>query len=302
MGVIIELQQDALDQDVKVSFLLRKALVVTKKLKLNNPESWILSELKGYEGQPLETIPDFRKMEGQVKSLHPIYGWQPVIFQGSGKLAASLSECAVQQSIGEIESLFAGERTQKPTLMMPFSASESSYIAKLMEDARPVTRFVNPVQVLGILEAVRNAVLDWSLRLEEDGIVGQHLSFSVEERTIATSSQPNIVNIYGPVSSTQIQQGTIGSSQDMSLDGEEIDKLRTFLKSMELEIEELKLKPNELGIARADILTAKVQIDSPQPNLSIMKECLSSLRNILENAAATSLVQALVSAVPSILG
>ncbi len=46
--IVLELQKDSLDQNVRVPDLLRKALVVAKKLKITEFEKWINNELNGY--------------------------------------------------------------------------------------------------------------------------------------------------------------------------------------------------------------------------------------------------------------
>ena len=46
-SLVQELQKEALDPNVKVSDLLRKALVVSKKLGIAEIEAWINKELNG---------------------------------------------------------------------------------------------------------------------------------------------------------------------------------------------------------------------------------------------------------------
>ena len=58
-------------------------------------------------------------------------------------------------------------------------------LSRLMETQRyPLIPQVEIAKTcyLGILDAVRNAILAWSLKLEADGIVGEGLSFSPKEK------------------------------------------------------------------------------------------------------------------------
>ena len=55
-SLVFELQRDALNRNASVSDLLRKALVVSKKLKISEFEKWVTNELNGYS----EDIPDYR--------------------------------------------------------------------------------------------------------------------------------------------------------------------------------------------------------------------------------------------------
>ena len=59
-SLIIELQRDALDDNISVANLLRRALVVFRKLKLPAPEKWINLELRGYEQIPKSDLVRFR--------------------------------------------------------------------------------------------------------------------------------------------------------------------------------------------------------------------------------------------------
>lgn len=71
-------------------------------------------------------------------------------------------------------------------------------------------------QIHSIIERVRNIILDWSITLEENGILGDELQFSDSEKEIANKT-PVINhytnNFYGAVNETQIQQATVNSQQ-----------------------------------------------------------------------------------------
>lgn len=43
-GIVIELEREALDENVSIKALLRKVYLVTKKLKLKDFEEWINNE------------------------------------------------------------------------------------------------------------------------------------------------------------------------------------------------------------------------------------------------------------------
>ena len=73
-----------------------------------------------------------------------------------------------------------------------------------------------PEQIYNIMERVRNIVLDWSITLEENDILGEGLQFTKREKDIAVSSSTinNYTNnFYGDVRETQIQQDTSESTQ-----------------------------------------------------------------------------------------
>ena len=58
-SLIEELQRDALDSSVQVADLLRKALVVATKLKLDEFRQWAERELEGYDKVDLPSYREF---------------------------------------------------------------------------------------------------------------------------------------------------------------------------------------------------------------------------------------------------
>ena len=121
-SVVIELQREALDRGVRVSDLLRKALVVARKLDLREFQTWIEKELNGY-GKGDE-VPDFREMSGEVRGWNPVRGWIPLLFQDP-KQGETLSHRKCGQSIAEIEHMLEGKQ-EKSSLQMPFPPRASA--------------------------------------------------------------------------------------------------------------------------------------------------------------------------------
>lgn len=61
-----------------------------------------------------------------------------------------------------------------------------------------------------IMSTVRNKILDWALLLEENGILGENMTFTEREREIASNTQiiNNYTNnFYAGVKDIGIQQG-----------------------------------------------------------------------------------------------
>jgi hypothetical protein len=66
---------------------------------------------------------------------------------------------------------------------------------------------------VGILDAVRNIILEWSLKLEEQGIIGNGMSFSKGERDKAKESAAVLQSIVNNITihsmtNSSIQQGS----------------------------------------------------------------------------------------------
>lgn len=75
-SLVLELQRDALDRTIHITDLLRKALLVSRKLKIKDLEEWLNGELNGYDNT---LIPDYRNVSGELKVFNPYNGWNPVM-------------------------------------------------------------------------------------------------------------------------------------------------------------------------------------------------------------------------------
>lgn len=208
--IVLELQRDALDSNVRPSDLLRKALVVAKKLKIQELEDWVAAELGGY-GETAH-VPPYRVMTGQIRAYNPYNGyWMPVILQDAEQ-AERLSRRANCQAIAELEALATKENSK---LVMPFSQDVEAFLMRGMGVPVQPTLVVPHSGIIRVLDATRNIVLNWALKLEDDGILGHNMSFSSEERRIASHHTYNITNFYGAVTGSQFQQGTRDSTQEL---------------------------------------------------------------------------------------
>ena len=81
-SLVLDLQQEVLNPDCDILNALRKAHLIATKLKLTEFDSWIMSELNGYDDHQ-ENAPEYRKVNGQLKAWNPYHGWIPVIIQNS---------------------------------------------------------------------------------------------------------------------------------------------------------------------------------------------------------------------------
>jgi hypothetical protein len=106
----------------------------------------------------------------------------------------------------------------------------------------------------------------------------------------------NIINVQQMVNS-QIQQGTYQSTQTADFSQDDLEEVTNFVNSLKGQLSEFGLVPEKEVEAQAEIASVEAQLKSPRPKSSIIKECLLSLRSILEgmagNAAAALLLQQL---------
>lgn len=160
-----ELIRDIQDKNVPVSNLLRRAKVLTNKLGQPDFLKWINIELDGYGKN--KKVPDYRIVRGQLKAWNPYHGWVPVLI-GTREVEEIISARGAAQSVSEIEELLISD---SPDFMMPFP---DHFAAQILKDAPIQTRvslFIGRASLVGILNTVRNKLLDWVLNLEATDIV-----------------------------------------------------------------------------------------------------------------------------------
>lgn len=208
-SLIIELQKDALAKNISATYLLRKALVAAKKLDVKEFIQWIKYELNGYDD--VNKLPKYRKVSGQVMVQNPYHGWQPVIFP-TQKEAEIMSNRTVFSTISEIENLCEKSKVES-VIVYPLPDVISKNIMKSTLGMVPYF-IANESQMNGIIESVKNIILDWSLKLESEGIVGVDLTFSESDKQKALSTVYNIENftgVIGDVSESNLQIGDYNS-------------------------------------------------------------------------------------------
>lgn len=294
-GIVLELQREALDKTVRVSDLLRKALLVARKLKVNNLESWILSELNGYPDN--SSIPDYRWVHGQIKVFNPYNGmWLPIMFQESqSELQRSLTRRKCNQAIAEIENLIS--TTKNGQLGMPYSAEIQAKLMKAIEyfESPPVL-IVPESRLHGIIDAVRTSILDWALKLEEEGIMGNNLSFSDEDRKVASKIVFNI----GSMSNSQIQADTSHSQQTLTTRSVDTKAIIDFIDKVRSSMLKLRLNEIESYKLKSELNTMEAQAKSPKPKIDMLQESMKSVRTILEGAAGKITATGLIKIISSI--
>jgi hypothetical protein len=180
-SLVLELQRDALTSSISILVLLRKALVVARKLNIQEFQLWIEKELNGYPEK--SELPQYRFIFGELKALNPYRGWIPVIVPAL--IHDFISKRPVHQRISEIESLIENTKDKNSSLItMPQGLA--SLLREYDDIPYEIQIHIDPSQARGVLEAVRDVVLNWSLKLEEDGILGEGMTFSPEEKQIAS--------------------------------------------------------------------------------------------------------------------
>jgi hypothetical protein len=292
-SLVLDLQQLASDEQASVTNLLRKALLTARKLELEEFATWVDNELNGYG--PDDDVPSYRIVEGEPRA-QTISGLKPIVFEGE-EINEMLSQFPIRNPIGEVENL-ANEDSEYLTISYPAELSQT--LSRIHgSDVHP-RLFCSHASFASIVEAVKSSVLEWALDLESDGIMGEGMTFSGEEKHKAEQSNYH-VHIEEMINS-QIQQGTYSSSQEMSVSYENtLDEIKDFLSKLRHVIEDENVDEPERSDLEAEITIAEAQLSSSNPNPGILKETLNSIRSIIEGVGGNLLSSGIVEHVPALV-
>jgi len=299
-SLVEELQAEALNQSIKITELLQKSLVVAMKLKLEEFTIWVRQELDGYG----ETeVPKYRVLHGTPHVFNPYRGSQPLEFENleHGKRYSNMH---FDTPIGQLEhDLINAIESGSHAFQVSYAPETEKMLMDGISYRMQPSLHINASQFQSVLDAVRKIVLEWSLKLEEDGITGVGMSFSKEEKSKAQNNTTyNIKNyIEGNISDSQIQIETTSSSQSKIVEFD-LSKLPDLIIALKGTIDVIGI--DELGKQEicAEIGTLEAQISSPNPKNAIVGESLSSIKRILEAASGNLVASGLLNQIGVLFG
>lgn len=293
MAAIIEqIQRDALDANVRVSDLLRRVKLAAVKLGLGTVEDWVEQELSGYKGAA--TLPDYRIINGRPMAQHPYRGWELI-----GGHIEGISKRHVGQTIASLEEL--AKTPKGATIHFPFS---DAVVAKLNESngthGWSAALEVDKSAIVSILDRVRTLVLDWALKMEQAGVLGNEFSFDADDKRKAQGAT-TMINI-GTIGSFAGNLGTENTAGNIA-----VTDLNTNVV-IDLAAQ-LKAHTNELIEAGADGPTLKARLDQieqelkkPAPASSVLRGLLVDVRSAIAGAAGNLMATGAVALINQILG
>jgi len=288
--LVEELQRDALNANVRVSDLLRKAKTIAHKLDLPELAEWVESELNGYPSTA--SVPEYRIVKGQVKGRNPFHGWQPVLFDDEN-IEDAFSKQPIGQKVAELEDVSA--RSKNGNLMVPLSTQAKQLLMRTTGMEMDFAIVVSTSVPVGILDAVRNALLDWSLKLEKSGIRGDGMSFSNEERKKAHETQATY-----NIGTIQTFTGNMGSgSGNFSVTGNTVNAeskaaIEALVSKIRANEGQLGLEPTSARELHQALEGIQIEMKNPSPSASCIHGFLASIRNIAEGAAGSLVAQGIL--------
>jgi hypothetical protein len=278
MGSIVEeLQREAMSSTSNISDMLRKSLVVAKKLKIKDFENWVNQELNGYKVTN-NALPEYREIIGNLQWFNPVRGWCPAIIPDE-EILDMVRKIKTSQPITELEDLVNSDHEY---LAVQLPQGQQNLLAQLFNEPTQFQLSFGKSQAQRMIDTVRNIVLEWALKLEEDGIMGEGLSFSKEEKQEASKHDYTVV--IGNASGVQIQQQTQHSTQTM-INEMDLGKVSTFISTLKENLNQIGLQEEAQKVVEYEVTTISKELESDKPKSSKIKQSLQSIRTSLEGAA-----------------
>lgn len=264
MSLVLELQEGIYNNKYQPAEILRKAYVISRKLEIGSISVWLNSEMNGYKNK--EYVPDYRKISGIYKGLNPYYGWHPIDMNSFSEVdLKEITLLKIDSSVRELESLVKESGDKVISL-------KNGWTDYLMSELETSVRIdIVSCQIEGILENVKNKVLDWTLNLENEGVLGEGMTFSKEEKEKAMNITINGAN------NSPIQIQTNNSTQEVSYKMTRED-LKIIIDKIN-EVEETLNKSSKLSDdLKLDLDSVKLQLNKEKPNKSLVKNMLTSIK------------------------
>jgi hypothetical protein len=304
MPLILQIQEACLDSKSSVTDALRKAKIACVKLGLTDFGNWVDKELNGYMNESVPSLPKYRKLYGRPEAYNRYQGWQPIQFQ-SGQEQTQLSFAPIGMAISAIEDSLPRDRTNgKGTFSFPYPPELQVKMRKSMNWADDLRIRLEVSQILTLINSVRNILLDWTIDLEKQGVLGKNLTFSSDDREKSAAVTANTVN--------NIYIGQVGSfvqnAQDSAVQGsvETTTMLSQSTRELVQQIEALlpasNLPAPIQSAAQNALSELKEAASMPIPESGRLQKGLEALTRVLAPAGETLLKIAVDTAVKRLLG
>lgn len=301
--LILQIQEAALDSKSSVTDALRKAKIACLKLGLIEFGNWVDLELNGYVDKKVADLPEYRKLHGIPEAFNPYQCWRPIIFC-SPEQQKNLSFAPIGMTIAAIEDSLR-DANSNGAFIMPYPPGLHHELRKSLKNWGDDLHIkLDVLQVAHILHTVRNILLDWTLAMEKQGILGENLMFPPEERETSASVTARTVNNFHieQVASfvqnaeNSIVQGRIDSTLNLRKGACQLaQQVEQLLPAVHLE----QSLQNETYAALDEL---KEAANSTSPDSGRLRKALESLKRVLAPAGEHLLKIAVDATVAKLIG
>lgn len=276
-GLVIEIERDIIQSNSDVVSALRKAHVLATKLELTEFDNWVQNELNGYKC-PLEEVPEYRTVRAALKAFNPMVGWIPTQI-ANPDLEKTICEQVLPNSISELIKLC--EESKSVVNLVPTGA-QGAMLSKAFGYETQYVFDISTHVLNGIIEKVKNTLLDWALKLEGEGIEGKGMSFTEEEKVKAKGITDGMTVVLNP------------KAENVSVITGSGNTINFNYKDAENAIQEIKKAVEDTNLSSEDRETAEELLKEISEKLaakespSIIKALLLGLKDFLINAGGNA--------------
>lgn len=275
-GLIAEIQADALSSLVPIDALLRRVKLAAAKLQLEALETWVEQELNGYECEP----PDYRIVFGQPAGWHPNHGWIPIYLDDPAFMEL-ISRARIAQAVASLRDIL--ESHSEGHLHFPMLPAQVATLNSILnyQTARIVIQ-LGRGSIVTILDKVRNMVLDWAIAMEKKGVLGQGMSFDIQEKKQAQAAMStfNIGNIGNFVGNL----GLGNTSGDVVVTQHAADQIAQIAAKIMEALPALVDEGADRGALSASVSALKREASAKAPSATKLKGLLCDVRASLAGA------------------
>ena len=240
MTLLDEIRSDLVNDSANISNTLRKAKILASAIGLPEFRQWVDFELNGYRDR--ESVPEYRRVRptnlgtlaGPFQSMArnvvlPTYNLPEgvkdfaenlIFFDGVGELEAKVLRAPLYKKWPQEYLIAAREVTGWSGGMV------------LMDAQQPIPAHT----ILGILDQVKNKLLDFVLGLQENNITPEDL----ENRTVTPETVRNIFNITMHGNHNTVASGESVNQIINTVQKGDADSLLNFLRGLNLDDDDIR--------------------------------------------------------------
>lgn len=266
MSLLQGVQNAAIDATVPISTLLRRCAVLAARLNNDELRTWVFKELNGYDNA--DDLPDYRvlgahatgHLAGPFNSGYQNITIPPMVLPEWGRRYAE--EVRFTQPIATIEDLGKGEGVvscQWPGNLLAYMQTKegNKFANGLVLYAAWQT--VAKASVVGIVDTVRNRVLEFALRLEQEAPAAGEPDKPDSTVSDATVRQLYQTIIHGNViGNVATGSGAVQSTGTINVSQGDFEALRKTLV--------------DLGVPEADVKNLETAMKQDPPATSLAEK------------------------------
>lgn len=292
MSLLNEIRSDLVNESGSLANTLRKAKILSSEIGLPEFRGWVESELNGYQDR--ESVPEYRHARpANLGVLSGSFGRMdrnvPIPTSPLPEGVKDFAENLIfYEGVGELEAQASGaplyNKWPQEYVMRAREVIEWSGGMVLIDAHQPITAHT----ILGILDQVKNKLLDFVLRLQENNISPENM----KNQTVAPETVRNLFNI-----TIHGNQNTVASGENVNqtiktVTKGNVDSLLDFLRELNLgddDIREVEEAIDEEPFATNGQIGPKVQSWLG----GMMQKMASGTLTVGKNTTAIMLAQAI---------